>query len=146
MTQRIAVYGGSFDPFHLGHLVPVVRRFRPKLVFYLAGSVGLLRLPDLYSRLHALTKADNLGLGLLLLLLLEGGLRLLGYRPYEPPDRQARVEPEPYGCAHPRLGFALRPGTYQVTLTVSDGGSDGLGSSYPEAADVERFRRRQRGE
>ena len=33
--------------------------------FYLAGSIGLLRLPDIYSRLHALTKADNLGLGLL---------------------------------------------------------------------------------
>ena len=35
------------------------------LFFFLAGSIGLLRLPDLYSRLHALTKADNLGLGLL---------------------------------------------------------------------------------
>ncbi|MGB5605138.1 MAG: monovalent cation/H(+) antiporter subunit G [Gammaproteobacteria bacterium] len=35
------------------------------LIFYLAGSIGLLRLPDLYSRLHALTKAYNLGLGLL---------------------------------------------------------------------------------
>ena len=34
--------------------------------FYLTGSIGLLRLPDLYSRLHALTKADNLGLGLLI--------------------------------------------------------------------------------
>ena len=34
--------------------------------FYLAGSIGLLRLPDLFSRLHALTKADNLGLGLLI--------------------------------------------------------------------------------
>ena len=33
--------------------------------FYLAGSVGLLRFPDTLSRLHALTKADNLGLGLL---------------------------------------------------------------------------------
>jgi multicomponent Na+:H+ antiporter subunit G len=33
--------------------------------FYTAGSIGLLRLPDLYCRLHALTKADNLGLGLL---------------------------------------------------------------------------------
>jgi multicomponent Na+:H+ antiporter subunit G len=33
--------------------------------FYLAGSIGLLRLPELYARLHALTKADNLGLGLL---------------------------------------------------------------------------------
>jgi multicomponent Na+:H+ antiporter subunit G len=42
------------------------------LGFYLAGSIGLLRLPDLYSRLHALTKADNLGLGLL-----SAGLALL---------------------------------------------------------------------
>lgn len=30
--------------------------------FYLAGTVGLLRFPDTLSRLHALTKADNLGL------------------------------------------------------------------------------------
>jgi multicomponent Na+:H+ antiporter subunit G len=35
--------------------------------FFLAGSVGLLRFPDALSRLHALTKADNLGLGLVIL-------------------------------------------------------------------------------
>jgi multicomponent Na+:H+ antiporter subunit G len=29
-----------------------------------AGTVGMLRFPDLHSRLHALTKADNVGLGL----------------------------------------------------------------------------------
>jgi multicomponent Na+:H+ antiporter subunit G len=34
--------------------------------FYLAGTAGLLRFPDARSRLHALTKADNLGLGLVL--------------------------------------------------------------------------------
>ncbi len=34
------------------------------LVFFTAGTVGLLRFPDVFSRLHALTKADNLGLGL----------------------------------------------------------------------------------
>jgi multicomponent Na+:H+ antiporter subunit G len=34
------------------------------IVFFIAGAIGLLRLPDLHSRLHALTKADNLGLGL----------------------------------------------------------------------------------
>jgi multicomponent Na+:H+ antiporter subunit G len=35
--------------------------------FFLAGTVGLLRFPDVYTRLHALTKADCLGLGLLVL-------------------------------------------------------------------------------
>jgi multicomponent Na+:H+ antiporter subunit G len=35
--------------------------------FFVAGTVGLLRLPDLFTRLHALTKADNLGLGLIML-------------------------------------------------------------------------------
>jgi multicomponent Na+:H+ antiporter subunit G len=38
--------------------------------FFLAGTVGLLRFPDPLSRLHALTKADNLGLGLIVLGLL----------------------------------------------------------------------------
>jgi multicomponent Na+:H+ antiporter subunit G len=38
--------------------------------FFLAGTVALLRFPDSLSRLHALTKADNLGLGLVLLGLL----------------------------------------------------------------------------
>jgi multicomponent Na+:H+ antiporter subunit G len=38
--------------------------------FFLAGSIGLLRFPDTLTRLHALTKADNLGLGLVMLGLL----------------------------------------------------------------------------
>src|SRR5690606_1353474 len=36
-------------------------------VFFLAGSVGLLRFRDVHSRLHALSKADNLGLGFMAL-------------------------------------------------------------------------------
>lgn len=35
------------------------------VAFYCAGTLGLLRFPDLYTRLHALTKADNVGVGLL---------------------------------------------------------------------------------
>ena len=38
--------------------------------FFLAGTLALLRFPDSLSRLHALTKADNLGLGLVVLGLL----------------------------------------------------------------------------
>ena len=52
-------------------------------VFFIAGTAGLLRFPDSASRLHALTKADHLGLGLIVLGLLPraeslgGVLRLL---------------------------------------------------------------------
>lgn len=38
--------------------------------FFLAGTVGILRFPDFFSRLHALTKADTLGLGLIVIGLL----------------------------------------------------------------------------
>jgi multicomponent Na+:H+ antiporter subunit G len=39
-------------------------------LFFLAGTVGLLRFPDALTRLHAVTKVDNLGLGLVVLGLL----------------------------------------------------------------------------
>lgn len=35
--------------------------------FFVAGTAGLLRFPDIYARLHAVTKADTLGLGLIVL-------------------------------------------------------------------------------
>jgi multicomponent Na+:H+ antiporter subunit G len=37
------------------------------VLFFIAGSIGLIRLPDVLTRLHALTKADNVGLGLIVL-------------------------------------------------------------------------------
>ncbi len=37
------------------------------VLFFLSGTVGLLRFPDVFTRLHALTKADNIGLGLVIL-------------------------------------------------------------------------------
>ena len=40
------------------------------VIFFVAGTLGLLRFPDSLTRLHALTKADNLGLGLVVLGLL----------------------------------------------------------------------------
>ena len=51
---------------------------------FMAGTVGLLRFPDTLTRLHALTKVDNLGLGLIVLGLLPhangwiGMLKLIG--------------------------------------------------------------------
>lgn len=35
--------------------------------FFFAGSIGLLRLPDLFCRLHALAKVDNVGLAFIVL-------------------------------------------------------------------------------
>lgn len=35
--------------------------------FFIAGTVGLVRFPDIYSRLHAVTKADTLGLGMVVI-------------------------------------------------------------------------------
>ncbi len=36
------------------------------VLFFTAGTAGLIRFPDVRSQLHALTKADNLGLGLIM--------------------------------------------------------------------------------
>ena len=38
-------------------------------LFFLAGTIGLLRLPDFYSRVHAATKCDTVGAGAILLAL-----------------------------------------------------------------------------
>ncbi len=47
-------------------------------VFFMADTLGLLRFPDPLSRLHALTKADNVGLGLVVLGLLPLANGVLG--------------------------------------------------------------------
>lgn len=47
------------------------------LVFFLAGTLGLLRLPDTLTRLHALAKADTIGLALIVVGLLPQAQSLL---------------------------------------------------------------------
>lgn len=36
-------------------------------ILFLAGTLGLLRFPDTLTRIHTLTKVDNLGLGMVVL-------------------------------------------------------------------------------
>jgi len=66
----------------LANIVTIVLVTAGALLF-LAGTLGLLRFPDTLSRLHAISKADNLGLGLIVLGLLPqaasvaGGLKLV---------------------------------------------------------------------
>lgn len=48
------------------------------LVFFIGGTVGLLRFPDLYSRLHPATKGDTLGAMLIVLALcFQAGISLV---------------------------------------------------------------------
>ncbi len=47
-------------------------------LLFLAGTLGLLRFPDTLSRLHAISKADNLGLGLVVLGLLPQAASVTG--------------------------------------------------------------------
>ena len=47
-------------------------------VFCIIGAVGLLRMPDFYTRMHAASVVDTLGAGLILLgLMLQGGWTLV---------------------------------------------------------------------
>ena len=49
--------------------------------FLLVGTIGLIRLPDVFSRMHATTKSDTLGLGLILLgLILTQGFELVSVK------------------------------------------------------------------
>src|SRR5210317_2300480 len=46
--------------------------------FLLIGAIGVLRFPDFYTRLHAVSICDTLGAGLVLLgLMVQGGLSLV---------------------------------------------------------------------
>ncbi|MEY3721443.1 MAG: hypothetical protein RL618_1962 [Pseudomonadota bacterium] len=46
--------------------------------FCIVGAVGMLRMPDLYTRMHASSVTESLGAGLILLgLMLQSGLSLL---------------------------------------------------------------------
>ena len=47
-------------------------------IFLLIGAIGVLRFPDFYTRLHAVSICDTLGAGLVLVgLMLQGGLSLV---------------------------------------------------------------------
>jgi multicomponent Na+:H+ antiporter subunit G len=47
-------------------------------IFCVIGAVGLIRMPDLYTRMHAASVTDTLGAGLILFgLILQAGLSLV---------------------------------------------------------------------
>lgn len=47
-------------------------------IFLLVGAIGILRFPDFYTRLHAVSVCDTMGAGLVLAgLILQGGFSLV---------------------------------------------------------------------
>ncbi|NJO38311.1 MAG: monovalent cation/H(+) antiporter subunit G [Rhizobiales bacterium] len=51
------------------------------IVSMLIGSYGLLKLPDLFARMHAAGMVDTLGLGLIVIgLMVQGGFSLISFK------------------------------------------------------------------
>ena len=51
------------------------------LFFFIVGIVGLLRMPDVYTRLHATTKCDTLGVSLIMIGIIIGqGLTMVNLK------------------------------------------------------------------
>jgi multicomponent Na+:H+ antiporter subunit G len=49
--------------------------------FYVVGAIGLLRMPDLFTRMHAASVCDTFGAALLLLgMLLQAGISLVSFK------------------------------------------------------------------
>lgn len=101
------------------------------VAFFLAGTVGLLRFPDLYSRLHALTKADALGLGFVVL--------GLGFRPGPWAERVqllliwllvlASTATVAHLMARSALDQGVRPVARRASGTGGGGGTGGTGGT-----------------
>lgn len=49
--------------------------------FMVVGAIGLIRMPDVFTRMHAVSVAETLGVGLILLgLLVQAGFTLVGFK------------------------------------------------------------------
>jgi multicomponent Na+:H+ antiporter subunit G len=62
--------GAEIDWLSLVRLIGTVISLLAGLFFVLAGTIGVLRLPDFYTRLHAAGMTDTLGAELILLALI----------------------------------------------------------------------------
>ena len=69
-AETKATAGGGFDLAHIGQTLRYVASFASiftGLFFVLGGTIGVLRLPDFFTRLHAAGMTDTLGAELIIL-------------------------------------------------------------------------------
>lgn len=77
--------------------------------FFLVGTIGLLRLPDFYTRTHAATKCDTLGAGSIL-------VALAVYTGFEPDTAKILAIAAMVLLTSPTVGHALARAAFRTGL------------------------------
>jgi len=77
--------------------------------FFLVGTIGLLRLPDFYSRTHAATKCDTIGAGSIL-------VALAVFRGFDPDSLKIIVLAGLVLLSSPTAGHMLARSAYRAGL------------------------------
>ena len=85
--------------------------------FFLAGTLGMLRFPDFYTRTHAATKCDTVGAGSILL-----GLAVL--RGFEPDMPKLLLLIGLLLLSSPTAAHALARAAFRTGLAPTLGGGD----------------------
>lgn len=84
ISQAAEHSGVSFDFHHLGQVLKAIIAMvsiAAGVFFVFAGALGVLRLPDFFTRIHAAGMTDTLGVELILLgLILQSGFTLLSLK------------------------------------------------------------------
>jgi len=81
MVATEVVHSGGFDILGMLRMGLSVMSIVAGLFFVLAGTLGVLRLPDFYTRLHAAGMTDTLGAELIILgLIIQSGFTLLSLK------------------------------------------------------------------
>lgn len=82
--------------------------------FFGVGVLGLLRFPDVYTRLHATTKADTLGAGLVL-------LSLIIYQGFSPPSIKLALMIVFIWISNPTAAHAIARAAYTADIPMVTG-------------------------
>ncbi len=94
------------------------------LFFFMVGVLGLLRLPDVYTRLHATTKCDTLGIGLIL-------FSVILYQGFTGPSIKLAIIIVFIWISNPTAAHAIAKAAYSVDIPMK------LASSYTDQSKEE---------
>ncbi len=84
------------------------------IFFFMVGVVGLLRFPDVYTRLHATTKCDTLGIGLIL-------FSIMLYQGFSGPSVKIGIMIVFIWLSNPTAAHAIGKAAYSVDIPMIKG-------------------------